>query len=147
MREFNSLEGWVKSNAQKHVDKMKKILKTDLTDTDIRWECEAQIDIISSLKEAWQKKLDYIKSVLTTLETEVLGTLLADSEKDEDISKHRFFSMQKLDKIFDKARQAFARWKISGKRLKEVFNKATSDETEVKDENAEEPDRRPDTLI
>ena len=29
------------------------------------------------------------------------------------------------------------------KRLKEVLNKVTSDETEVKDENAEEPERRP----
>ena len=46
--EFNSLECWIKYNAQKHIDKLTKILKTDLSDTDIRWECEAQIDIIQS---------------------------------------------------------------------------------------------------
>ena len=33
----------------------------------------------------------------------------------------------------------FARWKVSGKRLKEVFTKATSDKTTVKDKTAEEP--------
>ena len=30
-----------------------------------------------------------------------------------------------------------------GKRLKEVFNKAIADETEIKEEGAEEPERRP----
>ena len=35
-REFNSLEGWVKTNAQKHIDKLTKILKTDLSDTEVR---------------------------------------------------------------------------------------------------------------
>ena len=52
-----------------------------------------------------------------------------------------------MDNIFEEAKQAFARWKVSGKRLKEIFLKATSDEKQVKDENAEEPDgerdRRP----
>ena len=71
-KEFHSLEGWVTNYAQKHIDELTKILRTDLSDTEVRWECEAQIDIISSLKEAWQKKLDYIKTVLITMVTEVL---------------------------------------------------------------------------
>ena len=33
----------------------------------------------------------------------------------------------------------FTRWKVSGKQLREVFIKAISDETTVKDETAEEP--------
>ena len=51
-----------------------------------------------------------------------------------------------MDKTFKEAKEAFARWKVAGKRLKEVFNKAISDKTPVKDETAEEPskgDRRP----
>ena len=91
--EFTSLEVWVKSNAQTHIDKLTKILKTDLSDNDIRWEGEAHIDIIVTLKETWQKKLDYIKSVLTTLETEVLGAPLAETESEEDTSKHRLFPL------------------------------------------------------
>ena len=75
--EFASLEVWVKSNAQKHIDELTKILKTDLSDNDVRWECEAQ---------TWQKKLDYIKSVLTTLETEVLGAPLTATKSEEDTS-------------------------------------------------------------
>ena len=132
-KEFTSLEVWVKTNAQKHIDKLTKILKTDLSDNDIRWECEAQIDIIATLKETWQKKLDYIKSVLATLETEVLGAPLTETESEEDTSEHRLFTLQKLDKIFKEAKQALARWKVSGKRLREVFKKATSDEAQIKD--------------
>ena len=71
-KEFHSLESWVKNNAQKHIDKLTKNLSGDLSETELRWECEAQIDIVSSLKEAWQKKLDYIKTVLGQMETEVL---------------------------------------------------------------------------
>ena len=108
-KEFHSLEGWVKTNAQKHIDKLTKILRTDLSETEVRWACEEQIEIISSLKEAWQKKLDYIKTVLSTMETEVLGAPIADSKKDRERSKHRQFSLRALDRTFDKSKQAFAR--------------------------------------
>ena len=73
------------------------------------------------------------------METEVLGAPIADSNRDEDTSEHRQFALRNLDGTFDEAKQPFARWKILGKRLKEVSSKATSDEIEVKDENAEEP--------
>ena len=86
-KEFHSLESWVKNNAQKHIDKLAKNLSGDLSETELRWECEAQIDIVSSLREAWQKKLDYIKTVLGTMETEVLGAPIADSEEAKDTRK------------------------------------------------------------
>ena len=94
-----SSESWVTTNAQPKLDKLTKVLKTDLSDNDIRWECKAQIDIIATLKETWQKKLDYIKGVLTTLETDVLGAPLAETESEEDTSEHRLFALWKLDKI------------------------------------------------
>ena len=78
----------VKDKAQKHIDELTKILREHLSETEARWACEEQIDIISTLKEAWQKKLDYIKTVLSTMETEVLGVPMADSKKDEDTSKY-----------------------------------------------------------
>ena len=143
-KEFHTLESWVKNIAQKHIDKLTKNLSGDLSETECRWECEVQIDIVSSLKEAWQKKLDYIKYLLGQMETEVLGAPIANSEEAEDTSKHRQFTLLNLDGTFDEAKQAFSRWKILGKRLKEVFKKATADETtEVKEEGAEEPERRP----
>ena len=132
---------------QKHIDELTKNLNGDLSDTKLRWECEAQIDIMSSLKEAWQKKLDYIKTVLGQMETEVLGAPIADSEEAEDKSEHRQFALRNLDETFNKAKQAFSRWNISGRRLKEFFKKATIDETtEVKEEGTEgteEPKKRP----
>ena len=85
-KEFNNLEGWVKDKAQKHIDELTKVLRENLSETEVRWACKEQIEIISSLKEAWQKKLDYIKTVLNTMETEVLGAPIADSKKDEDKS-------------------------------------------------------------
>ena len=71
-KEFKHLEGWVKYNAQKHVDKLTKILREDLSEAETQWACEEKIDIIANLKEAWQKKLDYIKSVLLKMEGEGL---------------------------------------------------------------------------
>ena len=67
------------------------------------------IDIMTTVKETWQKKLDYIKSVLTTFEQEFLGAPLAETESEEDTSKHRLFTLWKLDKIFEEAKQAFTR--------------------------------------
>ena len=63
---------------------------------------------------------------------------------EEDTIEHRLFALRKLDKIFEEAKQAFAKWKVSGKQLKEIFLKATSDKKQVKDENAKEPDRERD---
>ena len=56
------------------------------------------------------------------METEVLGAPIADSEEAEDMSEHRQFALRNLDRTFDEAKQAFARWNISGNRLKKVFN-------------------------
>ena len=77
------------------------------------------------------------------METEVLGAPIADSKEAEDTSEHRQFALKNLDGTFNKAKQAFSRWNILGKRLKEVFKKATTDKTtEVKDECTEEPIQR-----
>ena len=92
-KEFNQLEGWVKNNTKKHMDELTKLLREDLSETEVRWACEEQIDILSNLKEAWQKKLDYIKSVLITMETKVLGAPMAESKKEEGTSKHRQFAL------------------------------------------------------
>ena len=78
------------------------------------------------------------------METEVLGAPIADSEEAEDTSEHRQFALRNLHRTFNKAKQAFARWNILGKRLKEVFSKAIADETaDIKEEGAEEPEIMP----
>ena len=64
---------------------------------------------------------------------------MAESESEEETSEARLFALHKLDATFKEAKAVFARWQISGKRLKEEFKKITSDETTIKDENAEEP--------
>ena len=64
---------------------------------------------------------------------------MAESNKDKDTSKARLYNLRKLDQAFEEAKAAFARWKTSGKRVKEEFKKITSDETAVKEEDAEEP--------
>ena len=70
---------------------------------------------------------------------QVLGAPLAENETEKDTSEHRLYALRKLDKTFEEAKEAFTRWKVAGKRLKEVFTKATSDKTVIKDETAEEP--------
>ena len=121
--------------------KLTKALTGDLSDNDLRWECETQLDIITTLKETGHKKLEYLKDLLQQLQSQVLGAPLAETESEKDKSIHRLYTLRKLDKTFKEVKEAFARWKVAGKRLKEVFKKATSDKTQVKDENAEEPDR------
>ena len=101
--------------------------------------CQEKIDIIANLKEAQQKKLEYIKYVLLKIK-EVHGVPVADTKKDENTSKRRHFILRYLNGTFDKARQAFARWNVLGKRLKKFYKDKTTDETtEVKDENTEDP--------
>ena len=68
-------------NAQPKLDELTKALKTDLSDNDIRWEFKAQIDIIATLKETWQKKLDYIQNLLKQSESQVLGVPLAETSQ------------------------------------------------------------------
>ena len=74
-----------------------------------------QIDIMANLKETWHKKLDYIKSG----EGDVLGAPVTHSKKDEDTIEDRQFKIRNLDGTFDEARQAFTRWKVAGKILKQ----------------------------
>ena len=66
---------------------------------------------------------------------------MAESDKDEDTSKARLYNLRKLDTVFKEAKAVFTRWQISGKRLKEEFKKITSDETTIKDENADKTRR------
>ena len=101
-----------------------------------------------TLRETGHKKLEYLRELLQQLQSQVLGAPLAENETEEDTSEHRLYALRKLDKTFEEVKEAFARWKMAGKRLKEVFSKATSDETVVKDETAEEPtEGRPRQLL
>ena len=63
---------------------------------------------------------------------------MAESDKDKDTSEARLYNLRKLDQAFKEVKAAFARWKTSGKRVKEEF-KITSDKTAVKEEDTEEP--------
>ena len=121
------------------VIELTKTLTGNLSDNDVRWECETQLEVISTLKETGQHKIDYLKVLLDKLQSLVLGAPLATTEAEEDTSEARLFALQRLDTEFEDAKAVFARWKVSVKQLREVFKKATSDETTVKDETAEEP--------
>ena len=127
------------TEAQPRIIELTKALTGDLIDNDLRWECETQIEVILTLKETGHSKLEYLRELLQQLQSQVLGVPLAENETEEDTSEHRLFTLRGLDKTFEEAKEAFARWKVAGKRLKEVFTKATSDEKVVKDETAEEP--------
>ena len=95
--------------------------------------------MIATQNKTGKCKIDYIEELLGKLQSQVLGAPLAESETEEDTSEARLFTLHKLDTTFEEAKVVFARWQISGKRLKEEFKKITSDEMTIKDENAEEP--------
>ena len=46
-----------------------KALTGDLSDNDLRWECETQLDVITTLKETGHKKLEYLKDLLQQLQS------------------------------------------------------------------------------
>ena len=121
------------------VIELTKLLTGDISDNGLRWECETQLELISTLKETGQHKIDYLKVLLEKLQSLVLGALLAVTEAEEDTSEARLFALRRLDTEFEDTKAVFARWKVSVKQLREVFKKAMSDETTVKDETAEEP--------
>ena len=59
------------------VIELTKLLTGDLSDNGIRWECETQLEVISTLKETGQRKIDYLKVLLEKLQSLVLGAPLA----------------------------------------------------------------------
>ena len=97
------------------VIELTKLLTGDLSDNGIRWECETQLEVISTLRETGQRKLDYLKSLLEQLQSQVLGAPLAETETEEDTSEARLFALRKLDQSFEQAKEVLARWKVSGK--------------------------------
>ena len=137
-KEFKGLEGWMANDANPKTIELTRWLTEGLSDNEARWECESQLEILATLTKTGQHKLDYIEELLGKLQTQVLGAPLAESDKDEDTSKARPYDLRKLDQAFEEAKAAFARWKTSGKRVKEEFKKITSDKTTVKEENAKE---------
>ena len=109
-KEFKGLEGWMSSDAHPKVIELTKALTGDLRDNGLRWECETQLEVISTLKETGQRNLDYLKDLLGQLQLQVLGALLAKTETEEDTSEARLFALRKLDKTFEQAREVFARY-------------------------------------
>ena len=118
------------------VIELTKLLTGDLSEDKLRWECETQLEVIATLKETGQRKIDYLEELLAKLQLQVPGAPLAESESEEDTSEARLFALGKLDQTFEEAKAVFTRWKVSGKRLKEEFKKITSNETTIKDKNA-----------
>ena len=52
-KEFTNLEAWVKDQAQKHLDELIKILRGHLSEAEVQWASEEQIDILTNLQTTW----------------------------------------------------------------------------------------------
>ena len=137
-KEFKGLEGWMTKEAHPKVTELNKLLAGDLKDNDARWECETQLGIIATLNKTGLKKIAFIDELLGKLQSQVLGAPIAETDQDEDTSEARLFKTRDMDAVFEEAKVVFTRWQCSGKKLKEDFKRITSDETTIKDENAEE---------
>ena len=94
---------------------------------------QEKIEVLAMLQKSWEKKLLYISSLLEKLEEEVAKAPPAATQDDEDTSDSRQFNLRAQDRIFDKAKQVFVRWKITYKRSKELFKDLTT-VFKVKDE-------------
>ena len=137
-KEFKGLEGWMTKEAHPKVTDLNKLLAGDLKDKEVRWECESQLGIIATQNKTGLKKIAYIEELLGKLQSQVLGAPIEESDQDEDTSEARLFKTRDMDAVFEEAKAVFTRWHTYGKRLKEDFKRIMSDETAIKDENAEE---------
>ena len=63
----------------------------------------------------YQKKLNYIKTILHKIESEVLGAPIAQSNKDKEMIMNRHYQIRDVEKQFQVAREAYTRWNVSGK--------------------------------
>ena len=59
--EFKGFEGGMSTDSHPKVIELTKLLTGDLSDNGLRWECETQLEVISTLKETGQRKIDYLK--------------------------------------------------------------------------------------
>ena len=85
-KEFKGLKGWMSNDAHPKVIELTKLLTGDLSEDKLRWECETQLEVIATLKETGQRKIDYLEELLAKLKSQVLGAPLAESESEEDTS-------------------------------------------------------------
>ena len=123
-----------------------KHLRVDLSETEAKWAAKEKIEVLATLQESWEKKLLYISSLLEKLEEEVVNAPAAASQDDEDTSESRQFNLRTQDRIFDKARQVFIRWKITFQRSKELFKDLIA-VFEVKDKGKTEAEgQNPDAI-
>ena len=58
-KEFKGFEGGMSTDSHPQVIELTKLLTTDLSDNGLRWEGETQLEVISTLKEMGQCKIDY----------------------------------------------------------------------------------------
>ena len=79
-KEFKGFEGWMSTDSHPKVIELTKLLTGDLSDNGLRWECETQLEVISTVKEMGQHKIDYLKDLLEKLQSQVLGVPLAETE-------------------------------------------------------------------
>ena len=61
-KEFKGFEGWMSTESHPKIIELTKTLTGDLSNNGLRWDCETQLEVISTLKETGQKKLDYLKT-------------------------------------------------------------------------------------
>ena len=81
--------------AHPKVTELNKLLAGDLKEHEARWECEAQQGIITTLNKTGLKKIAFIDELLGKLQSQVLGAPIAETDKDEDTSEARLFSLRR----------------------------------------------------
>ena len=102
------------------VTELHKLLSGDLKDVDVRWECETMISIIVTLNKTGLGKIAFFEELLGKLQSQVLGAPIVETDQDEDTSEARPFKTRDMDANFEEAKEVFARWQCSGRKLKEI---------------------------
>ena len=94
--EFKGLEGWLVKTAQPKLNNLQKLIRGDLTDQDSWWECEAEIRIAKTLTKQGQTKIDYIDSLVSKLNEQVLRAPIKVKDTDNDTSESWLYQAREI---------------------------------------------------
>ena len=108
--ELKSLHNWVLKTAQPKLMNLQTLLRSDLTDPDTKWDCEAELRIGRTLTKQGQSKIDYIDKLVKNLNDQVLRAPIKVKETDSDTSESRMYQARSIDEKIEESKEAFDRW-------------------------------------
>ena len=104
---FENIEAWVKDKAFPESQQLADYLGGNLTSHEHLWVTMEQVDLVSSNRQAYSKKISNIETLINKMEEEVMSAPAAVNPEDKDSYTARQFHVREKQNQLEEAKQAF----------------------------------------